>query len=67
MISSDPDAQVLRVKNRIDPAYDSSLSAGYRDVVLNLRITNEATTASGIDGHVCEVQLLHRIFAELKV
>jgi hypothetical protein len=38
-----------------------------RDIGLNLRIVNEATTELGLETHVCEVQLLLRPYAELKV
>ena len=34
---------------------------------LNLRIVTERTAALGIDGHICELQLILRSFAELKV
>jgi hypothetical protein len=44
-IRADPEARVLRVKNRLDPAYDARPSAGYRDVALNLRL--ESPQASG--------------------
>ena len=38
-----------------------------RDVSLNLRIVTERTAALGIDGHICELQLILRSFVELKV
>ena len=66
-ISADPDVLIVRIKNRLDPAYNSAVSAGYRDVVLNLKICNERTMDLGVNEHVCEVQLVHRLFAELKV
>jgi hypothetical protein len=66
-IREDPDALVVRVKNRLDPAYDAAASAGYRDVVLNMRLCCAETVGLGVDGHVCEVQLIHRLFAEHKV
>ena len=66
-ISTDLDVHIVRVKNRLDPRFDAAISAGYRDVVLNLRIANEQTAAMGTDWHVCEVQLIHTRFAELKV
>ena len=66
-ISTDPDVKIVRVKNRLDPAYNAAVSAGYRDVVLNLKICNEKTVDLGVNEHVCEVQLVHRLFAELKV
>jgi hypothetical protein len=36
-------------------------------VLLNLRIVTERTVALGIDGHICELQLILRSFVELKV
>ncbi len=66
-ISADPDVQIVRVKNRLDPAYKSAVSAGYRDVVLNLKICNERTLDLCVNEQVCEVQLVHLRFAELKV
>jgi hypothetical protein len=38
-----------------------------RDVSLNLRIVTERTAALGIDGHICELQLILHSFAKLKV
>jgi hypothetical protein len=58
---------VLRVKNRFTLAYDSGLSAGYRDVGINLRVRTRGTRALGAAAHVCELQLILRPFAELKV
>mmetsp|Transcript_21033 Transcript_21033/g.48647 ORF Transcript_21033/g.48647 Transcript_21033/m.48647 type:complete len:312 (+) Transcript_21033:3-938(+) len=66
VIHADPDVIVERVKNRMDPDFDTKLSAGYRDVSLNLRIQNGATQSMGIETHVCEVQLLLTQFADLK-
>ena len=37
-ILEDPQALVLRVKNRYDPAYSSHDSAGYRDLSINLQV-----------------------------
>ena len=58
---------ILRVKNRLDPAYDAAASAGYRDVALNVRIDSDETRGMGVEGHVCELQLLLLPFAEIKV
>jgi hypothetical protein len=66
-VRADKEVLVLRVKNRLDPTYDSTASAGYRDVALNLRIASNVTEELGIEMHVCEVQLLLLPFAELKV
>jgi hypothetical protein len=66
-ITADPDAEILRVKNRLDPDFDSAQSAGYRDILLSLCIVTEETRDLGIDLHVCELQLLLRTFHALKV
>jgi len=65
-ILSDPEIQVVRLRNRQDPSYDSMQSAGYRDVSLNIRISTPESAGLGLDTHVCEVLLLVRDFAELK-
>ena len=66
-MADDPAAEILRVKNRLSPRYDSAQSAGYRDVAVNLRIRTDETRWLGVAGHVCEVQLLLQPFADLKV
>mmetsp|Transcript_28580 Transcript_28580/g.71958 ORF Transcript_28580/g.71958 Transcript_28580/m.71958 type:complete len:448 (-) Transcript_28580:264-1607(-) len=62
----DEDVKVLRVKNRLRESYDSSRTAGYRNVSVNLRLVSETTIACGVDTHVCELQLLLLPFAQLK-
>jgi hypothetical protein len=66
-ITDDPDAEVVRVKNRLNPCYNAAASAGYRDVGLNLRLLDPQALGLGVETHVCEVQLLLIQFAELKV
>jgi hypothetical protein len=66
-IAEDPDAEVLRIKNRLDPDFDSAQSAGYRDVSLSLCIVTDESRSLGIDLHVCELLLLLRAFHALKV
>jgi hypothetical protein len=66
-IDNDPDVHILRIKNRLDPNYNSLTTAGYRDVELNMLISNQATVDLGINTHVCEMQLIHQPYAELKV
>ena len=66
-IGDDSEVVIVRVKNRLDPRYDTRASAGYRDVLVNLRMQTPATAALGMAGHVCEVQLLLLPFAEIKV
>jgi len=65
-IRGDADIQVVRIKNRMEPSYDSTVSAGYRDVVLNMRITSKRAVHLRVDTHVCELQLMLRDFAEMK-
>jgi len=65
-IAKDPSVVVVRIKNRLDRNYDSSISAGYRDVVLNIRILTSETLRLGLETHVCELQLILKKFAELK-
>ncbi len=67
IITNDTDAIEIRVKNRLDLSYDSSISAGYRDVAFNVQIINKDTIELGVETHICELQLLLRPFAELKV
>ena len=66
-VAADPEVRLVRVGNRMDPDYDGRASAGYRDLALNLRVATEATARLGVGMHVCEVQLLLRRIAELKV
>ena len=66
-MDDDGDIVVVRIKNRLDPLYDSSRYAGYRDVAINFRIIYAETTSLGLDIHVAEVQLMLRQFAEVKV
>ena len=66
-IGQDPDIQIVRIKNRLDPAFDARQSGGYRNVAINLRIKTAQTIALGIDLHICSLQLLLQAMAEIKV
>ena len=66
-IGQDPEVKIVRIKNRMDACYDSTISAGYRDIVVNIRVDNPQTRDLGVETHVCEVQLLLKSFAILKV
>ena len=67
-ISSDPSIVTVRAKHRMDPHEGASASsAGYRDIVLNLRLVSPRTMELGVETHVCEVQLILEFFARLKV
>ena len=48
---------LARVKNRLRPGYDAAATAGYRDVIVNLRLRSDAARAAGVADHVCEVLL----------
>ena len=63
----DPDVVVVRVKNRLHGGYDARQTAGYRDVLLNVRVDTPETRRLGIETHVCEVQLALAAFASLQV
>mmetsp|Transcript_27660 Transcript_27660/g.64297 ORF Transcript_27660/g.64297 Transcript_27660/m.64297 type:complete len:246 (+) Transcript_27660:3440-4177(+) len=66
LIQADPEVTIVRVKNRLDPSYNSYASAGYRDLALNMRICNEHSSHIAVDAHVCEVQLLLKEVARIK-
>ncbi len=63
---ADPDIELLRIKNRYDPKYDSKLSGGYRDVNINLRFRSHLALLLGLETHVCEVQLVLRSIIGIK-
>jgi len=65
-VRADPDAVVVRVKNKLTTEYKSARTAGYRDCAFNVRIDCEETRRLGVEGHVCEVLLLLSSFAALK-
>jgi hypothetical protein len=67
VIRLDKEASVVRIKNRLDPAYNARLSAGYRDVALNITLANDKTVDMGLEKHVCEVQLILLPMYQLKV
>ena len=53
IIANDPDLQIQRLKNRFDPRMDALRIAGYRDVVVVLRVVTHLTTCMGVAGHRC--------------
>ena len=67
LIAQDKDVEIIRIKNKLDPAYDSAQSAGYRDLAMNICITTPEAQALGTSAHVCELQLVLRQYAEVKV
>ena len=66
VIVTDFDVKVERVKSRLSLKHDGNATAGYRDVMLNLRICTKETAMLGCDTHLCEVQLVLKSFGELK-
>ena len=67
VMEDDPEVHLVRIKNRMDPSHPSLVSGGYRDVSVNLRVISERTKGLGLAMHVCEVQLILKRFAEVKV
>eukprot|EP00929_Paragymnodinium_shiwhaense_P001977 TRINITY_DN10217_c0_g1_i7.p1 TRINITY_DN10217_c0_g1~~TRINITY_DN10217_c0_g1_i7.p1 ORF type:complete len:153 (+),score=11.41 TRINITY_DN10217_c0_g1_i7:95-553(+) len=65
-IQGDTAARILRIKNRFDLGFDSALSAGYRNLSLNLVIVDADTVAAGAERHICELQLGLRQIDSLK-
>mmetsp|Transcript_7721 Transcript_7721/g.18787 ORF Transcript_7721/g.18787 Transcript_7721/m.18787 type:complete len:515 (+) Transcript_7721:1989-3533(+) len=57
-ILEDRSMVVLRIKNLMNPSYDAEKTAGFRCVIVNLRIVSDSTTYFGVDTHVCELQLV---------
>ena len=54
IIANDPDLAIVRFKTRFDPRTDALRTAGYRDVVVVLRVVTHRTTSIGVAGHRCE-------------
>ena len=65
-LRQDPEIEIKRVKNRLSPSYDESLSLGYRDVLFNICINSPATRELGISNHVCEILLILRRYMDHK-
>jgi hypothetical protein len=63
-IHRDARLQVVCLKNRFDTDADMSRTAGYRDVLVRVRVCTETTEEFGVSGHVCELQLAHREMAQ---
>jgi len=59
-LRQDPDIVIVRIKNRLHPTYDATMSAGYRDVLVNVKIQNAVTTSLNVHHHIAEVQLIPR-------
>jgi hypothetical protein len=56
----DPSVVIVRIKNYMHTHYDGTDTAGFRCIVVNLRIDTPLTRMLGIELHVCELQLMLR-------
>lgn len=65
-ITDDPDASILRCKNRFHPNYDSTETAGYRDVSFNMVLKTRDVAALDTQDVVFDVQLILQAVYELK-
>jgi hypothetical protein len=63
-IQEDAEVKIMRVKNRLDPAYDSALSCGYRDVKINIRLETRETVSLNLHHHIVELQLVPHVVYE---
>mmetsp|Transcript_25702 Transcript_25702/g.64803 ORF Transcript_25702/g.64803 Transcript_25702/m.64803 type:complete len:108 (+) Transcript_25702:177-500(+) len=57
-IATDENVRVERLKNRMSPSHPSRETGGFRDVVINLKVTNEEAVSLGAELTVCEVRLM---------
>jgi hypothetical protein len=62
--SARPCVRVLRVKDSMRAGHNPRLTAGFRAVVLNMRIDTDETRALGVERHVCEVLLTTTAWAD---
>mmetsp|Transcript_41922 Transcript_41922/g.102808 ORF Transcript_41922/g.102808 Transcript_41922/m.102808 type:complete len:161 (+) Transcript_41922:3-485(+) len=65
-IITDDNVWLVLIKNRMDLHYDSSRSAGYRDVTVLLQFNTPEAIAMACETHICEVQLVLRRISDLK-
>eukprot|EP00960_Hanusia_phi_P073965 768128-Hanusia_phi.AAC.3 len=66
ILLEDPHIEVMRVKNRLSLGYNPKESGGYRDLCINIRISNEETKQFCVSGFRCELQLVLKSFMELR-
>lgn len=69
VMAADPEVALARVKNRFASGTGDTarVTAGFRNVAVNLRLSTEESRASGAATHLCEVQLLLIRMAAIKV
>ncbi len=58
-ITHDPDLETVGIQNGFDPTLDGIETAGYRHLVVKLKITTKASILFSVSQHVCELQLCH--------
>ena len=63
-LQEDAEVMIVRVKNRLNPEYDSALSSGYRDVMINIKLQTRETIALNVHHHSAELQLVLRAVYE---
>ena len=56
-IASDPEVRLVRIRNGFAPGWDARASAGFRALVLSLRLVCGTARRLGVDRHVVELQL----------
>jgi hypothetical protein len=66
ILLADKEVSIKRCKNRFHPTYDSTKTAGYRDVAFNLRLKSAESVEQGLDGMIFEVQLLIKSVHDVK-
>jgi len=59
VLAEDPDLEIVKIRNLLDPQLDAWANNGYRDVAVMLRVVTPATQWLVVAGHVCELQLAH--------
>ena len=64
-VLKDPELEVVGLQNGYDARKDASKTAGFREVVLQLKMHSRATNFFGVSSHICELQLLHCEMASL--
>jgi hypothetical protein len=55
-IAADGEVALVRVKSRLRGDYDAAATAGYRDVLVNVRLLSAEAARCKVYGHVCEVR-----------
>jgi ppGpp synthetase/RelA/SpoT-type nucleotidyltranferase len=64
-IVADDTVEIVRIKNRFAPHHDATLTAGYRDLALNLKLTPQPTQPAHAEA-IFEVQVQHRDIYSIK-